>query len=83
MEEGKLGKIIKTIFGIALICYLTYIGLGILLKGGETVVNRMEDRATKSRDEAKDKDCEIAKINYQKLPSEKNRSTAEAACERM
>lgn len=49
MEEGKLEKIIKPIIGIALICYLTYIGLGALFKGGETVANRMEDRASNAR----------------------------------
>ncbi len=42
-------KIIKPIVGLVLIGWLTYIGLGILFKGGETVKNRMEDRAAKPR----------------------------------
>lgn len=66
--------------GIALICSLTYIGLGILFKGSETVVTRMEDRATESRIHAKEKDCERAKLNHQKLPSDKSKLALGQAC---
>lgn len=59
-----------------LIFYLTYIGLGILFKGGETVVNRMEARAAKAREEAEIKVCEKAKLNFQKAPSEKLKKKA-------
>lgn len=74
MEEGQLEKIIKPIIGLALVCYLTYIGLGLLFKGGETVIDRMEERAAKA------KDCERAKLNYQKSPSEKLKATVDAVC---
>jgi hypothetical protein len=37
---------------------VTYIGLGILFKTNETVVTRMEDRAEKSREEDKAKECD-------------------------
>lgn len=80
MEEGLLEKTIKLIIGIALIFYLAYVGLGILFKGGETVVNRMEDRATKSREGAKAKGCERAKLKYKNSPSEKARLSMEQAC---
>ncbi len=73
-------KIIKPIVGLVLIGWLTYIGLGILFKGGETVVNRMEDRAIKSREEAKAKDCERAKLNYQNYPSEKTKLALDKVC---
>lgn len=52
-------KIIKPIVGLVLIGWLTYIGLGILFKGGETVKNRMEERATTPK--ASKDECERAK----------------------
>lgn len=78
MEEGKLEKIIKPIFGIALICYLTYIGLGILFKSGETVVNRMEDRAAAIKKKAEEsRKVAIQKMEIRKIEVDQKKAEAE------
>lgn len=65
---------------MVLIGALAYTGLGILFNAGDTVTNRMEERAAKSREAAKAKDCERAKLNYQKSPTEKSQLAVSAVC---
>lgn len=73
-------KIINPLVGLVLIGWLAHIGLGILFKGGETVKNRMEERAVKSREETRVKACEKTTLKFQNYSPEKSKIAIESFC---
>ena len=82
MGEGTLEKIIRVLIGVLLCVGLAFVGLSNLQRAGDTVIHRMDEKALKLKAEALKNDCERAKSNYQKTPSEINKNAAKSVCEK-